>query len=88
MYWYLQLAVQLDDAPWPATQEELLDYAESSCLNLKMTTDSITKWLTYGLKSMIGRAASLTTRSINKSIPLRCLSANRNRVYWDYSKNI
>ena len=33
MYWYLQLAVQLDDAPWPATKDELLDYAERSCLS-------------------------------------------------------
>jgi hypothetical protein len=27
MYWTLELASKLDDAPWPATREELLDYA-------------------------------------------------------------
>ena len=27
MYWTLELASYLDDAPWPATKEELLDYA-------------------------------------------------------------
>ena len=27
MYWTLELASRLDDAPWPATKEELLDYA-------------------------------------------------------------
>ena len=27
MYWTLELASKLDDAPWPATKEELLDYA-------------------------------------------------------------
>jgi hypothetical protein len=27
MYWTLLLASKLEDAPWPATKEELLDYA-------------------------------------------------------------
>ena len=27
MYWTLELAARLDDAPWPATTDELLDYA-------------------------------------------------------------
>ena len=27
MYWTLELAARLDDAPWPATKDELLDYA-------------------------------------------------------------
>ena len=30
MYWTLELASYLDDAPWPATKEELLDYARRS----------------------------------------------------------
>lgn len=30
MYWTLELADQLVDAPWPATLEELLDYAQRS----------------------------------------------------------
>ncbi|MCS6894858.1 MAG: DUF2795 domain-containing protein [Bacteroidia bacterium] len=28
MYWTLELASYLEDAPWPATRNELLDYAE------------------------------------------------------------
>ncbi|CAG1771946.1 hypothetical protein BAC3_02206 [uncultured bacterium] len=28
MIWTIELARYLDDAPWPATKEELLDYAE------------------------------------------------------------
>jgi len=28
MIWTVELASYLDDAPWPATREELLDYAE------------------------------------------------------------
>lgn len=32
MYWTLELASKLEDAPWPATKEELLDYAiRSGC---------------------------------------------------------
>jgi len=27
-YWTLELATHLEDAPWPATQAELIDYAE------------------------------------------------------------
>jgi hypothetical protein len=30
MYWTLELASKLEDAPWPATREELLDYAVRS----------------------------------------------------------
>ena len=30
MFWTLELASSLDDAPWPATKEELIDYAERS----------------------------------------------------------
>ncbi|MBQ1487086.1 MAG: DUF2795 domain-containing protein, partial [Muribaculaceae bacterium] len=27
MYWTLELATKLEDAPWPATKAELIDYA-------------------------------------------------------------
>ena len=27
MYWTLELASDLSDAPWPATRDELIDYA-------------------------------------------------------------
>jgi hypothetical protein len=30
MYWSLELASHLEDAPWPATKEELIDYAQRS----------------------------------------------------------
>ena len=29
MYWTLELASKLEDAPWPATKEELIDYKPS-----------------------------------------------------------
>lgn len=30
MYWTLELATKLEDAPWPATKDELIDYAMRS----------------------------------------------------------
>ena len=30
MYWTLEFAGSLDDAPWPATKDELIDYANRS----------------------------------------------------------
>ena len=30
MYWTLELAVYLEDAPWPCSKDELLDYAMRS----------------------------------------------------------
>lgn len=36
MYWTFQLAIQLDEAPWPATKAELLDYASRSGLSMEV----------------------------------------------------
>ena len=36
MYWTLELAYHLDDAPWPATKKELIDYAIRSCAPLEV----------------------------------------------------
>lgn len=36
MYWTLQLATQLDEAPWPATRNELIDYAIRSGLDIQV----------------------------------------------------
>ena len=36
MYWTLELAYHLDDAPWPATKEELIDDAIRSCAPLEV----------------------------------------------------
>ena len=30
MYWTLELASSLDDAPWPASKDELIDYPNRS----------------------------------------------------------
>jgi hypothetical protein len=36
MYWTLELAISLEDAPWPATKEELIDYATRSCAPMEV----------------------------------------------------
>ena len=36
MYWTLELATRLDDAPFPATKEELIDYAIRSGVPLEV----------------------------------------------------
>ncbi len=36
MYWTLELASYLEDAPWPATKEELIDYSMRRAAPLKV----------------------------------------------------
>ncbi|MDE7393903.1 MAG: DUF2795 domain-containing protein, partial [Muribaculaceae bacterium] len=36
MYWTLELASKLEDAPWPATKDELIDYAMRSVAPLEV----------------------------------------------------
>jgi hypothetical protein len=36
MYWTLELASYLEDAPWPATKEELIDYAQRTGAPLEL----------------------------------------------------
>lgn len=36
MYWTLELASYLEDAPWPATRDELIDYAIRSGAPLEL----------------------------------------------------
>ena len=37
MYWTLELATKLEDAPWPATKDELIAYAMRSGAPLEVT---------------------------------------------------
>lgn len=37
MYWTLELANYLTDAPWPATKDELIDYSMRSGAPLEVT---------------------------------------------------
>ena len=39
MYWTLELASKLEDAPWPATKDELIDYAMRTGAPLEVIED-------------------------------------------------
>ena len=41
MYWTLELASKLEDAPWPATKDELIDYAMRSGAPLEVIEISL-----------------------------------------------
>ena len=41
MYWTLELASKLEDAPWPATKDELIDYAMRSGAPLEVIYECI-----------------------------------------------
>ena len=36
MYWTLELASYLEDAPWPAVKDELIDFAIRTCAPLEV----------------------------------------------------
>ena len=39
MYWTIELASYLVDAPWPATREELIDYADRTGAPLRVISN-------------------------------------------------
>ena len=41
MYWTLELASKLEDAPWPASKDELIDFAIRSGAPLKCLSEKI-----------------------------------------------
>lgn len=45
MYWTLELASKLEDAPWPATKDELIDYAQRSGAPLEVI-ENLQEWKT------------------------------------------
>ena len=50
MYWTLELASKLEDAPWPATKEELIDYAMRSGAPLEVLENLQDIWPDYPTK--------------------------------------
>ena len=43
MYWTLELASKLEDAPWPASKDELIDYAMRSGAPMEVVENLRTK---------------------------------------------
>ena len=74
MYWTLELASKLEDAPWPATKEELIDYAMRSGAPLEVLK-TCKRWKTRGKPTNASKifgpitpakkTSSSTRRSIN-----------------------
>ena len=74
MYWTLELASHLEDAPWPATKDELIDYAIRSgapvrllktCRLWKMMVSRMKILKKYGLITLQKTTSSLTKTNIN-----------------------
>ena len=68
MYWTLELAYRLEDAPWPATKEELIDYATRSEISksLRMTARFTKASKTSGPITPQKTTFSSTRRNINR----------------------
>lgn len=74
MYWTLELASKLEDAPWPATKDELIDYAMRSGAPLEVIENlqemedeakSMRVSKIFGRIILVRRISSSTRRSTN-----------------------
>ena len=72
MYWTLELASKLEDAPWPATKDELIDYAQRSgapleviriCRKWKMKARFTNAWKTSGRIIQVKKTSSSTRKN-------------------------
>ena len=78
MYWTLELASKLEDAPWPATKDELIDYAMRSGAPLEVLEnlqeiedegevyDSIEDICLITLQKMISYGMKMSIRPLKK----------------------
>ena len=62
MYWTLELASKLEDAPWPATREELLDYANRSGAPLEVIENLQEMEDEYGIMIFLVRRKKKTVK--------------------------
>ena len=78
MYWTLELASKLEDAPWPATKDELIDYAMRSGAPLEVIEnlqemedegESMRVSKIFGRIILVRRISSLTRKSIDLKRP-------------------
>ena len=73
MYWTLELASKLEDAPWPATKDELIDYAQRSGAPLEVIENlqemedegEIYEWKISGPTIQVKKTFSSTKKNIN-----------------------
>ena len=67
MYWTLELASKLEDAPWPATKDELIDYAMRSetCRKWRMKAKYMKALKIFGLTIRAKKTSFSTRRNID-----------------------
>ena len=64
MYWTLELASKLEDAPWPATKDELIDYAQRSGAPLEVI-ENLQEMEDEGPTIQVKKTFSSTKKNIN-----------------------
>ena len=74
MYWTLELAYRLEDAPWPATKEELIDYATRSGAPLEVVEnleELLRNWRMTEKSTKASKTSGRTTRQKTISFSTR-----------------
>ena len=68
MYWTLELASYLSDAPWPATKDELIDYAIRTGAPLEVVENlqSTNQWKKFGQTIQLTKTIFGTRMNIKK----------------------
>ena len=69
MYWTLELASYLEDAPWPATKDELIDYAIRSGAPIEVRTYRNLRMRVNFMKGL--KTSGVTTRHMTTFILMR-----------------
>ena len=65
MYWTLEMASKLEDAPWPATKAELIDYAQKIWMNWRTRVSPMMGLKKSGRITRPRRTSFSTRTSIN-----------------------
>ena len=91
MYWTLELASKLEDAPWPATKDELIDYAMRSGAPMEVIENlqEMRKWKmkakstkvskTFGPIILAKKISSSTRTSINSLLDSKTIKYQRDK---------
>ena len=84
MYWTLELASKLEDAPWPATKDELIDYAIRSGAPLEVMKVLRTSGLIIPPKKI-----SFSTRmSISEFLSNKLIENQQSVKVFDYFRTL
>ena len=69
MYWTLELASHLEDAPWPATKDELIDYAIRSGAPVEVD-----------VPRSVAVRSTLCCIALPPCLPIRCAQDSQERI--------